>query len=319
MPRVSVVLPVHNGAKFVDDAVQSIVQQSFTDWELIAIDDCSADESASILESWALQDDRIRVYRNPHNFGLARTMNRAVELTTGEYIAVQEQDDMSTPERLSAEVILLDAHPEIGLVSGIAEWLDDELRPFTLFPGILVRRMQYPQDTRAMFQFLYVEQCKVVNAGCMFRKMAIDGLIGPFNEQAKMSIDWEFFLRLARGWRIWGIHEVVVRMRRGRSHESLTKNKLLQFSEARRLINEMRREYRDGPEPRVSHNMWRQAMAHELTLEARTWGRLRGIKLLLQAMLLCPESPKVWSTVNWFGQRVIGRIERGLSISRGLS
>lgn len=308
MPKISVVLPVYNGAETLGAAIQSIQVQTFIDWELIAIDDGSSDSSYEKLQAFSLADQRIRIFQNPQNIGLAATMNHAVLLAAGEYIAVQEQDDTSVPQRLQLEAALLDTKPEIDLVSGIADWLDDNLDHSTYFPGLLAKGEQYPQDHQSMFQFLYLEQCKVVNAGCMFRHCVLDGWSQPFNESARMSIDWEFFLRLSRKSCIWGIPTVVVKMRRGSNRLSLTKNKKLQFSEARRCINLIYHDYRHAPQSKVTFHLWRQAMSNELVLEARWWSRLSGLSLLLQAMLLSPTNPQVWNTWKWFVNKLYAKM-----------
>lgn len=309
-PLISVVLPVYNGASTIDEAIQSIVSQTFSDWELIAIDDDSQDGSFERLLHWQATDKRIRAEKNLHNIGLAATMNAAVRLATRQYIAVQEQDDLSPSVRLATEVDFLESHPHIGLVSGIADWLDDNLVCFSRFPGLLVHGKQYPQDYRAMFEFLYTEQCKVVNAGCAFRRSIIENWDKPFNEQARMSIDWEFFLRISRQYKIWGLPQTVIRMRRGADHPSLTKQKATQFREARRLINDMRREFGSAGTIPVTSGLWRLALSTEYLLEARYWGGLKGCRRLLLALLLAPRNPAAWDTVQWYRHKLTRNLSR---------
>jgi len=109
LPRVSVVLPVYNGARWLERAIDSIVAQTLEDWELLIVDDGSTDDSLRLCQASAAKDIRIRVFRNLTNQGLARTMNRLVSLSSGRYIAVQEQDDVSHRERLAREVEVLDS------------------------------------------------------------------------------------------------------------------------------------------------------------------------------------------------------------------
>ena len=298
-PKVSVILPVYQGASLVEDAVDSILAQTFPDWELIAVDDGSKDNSFSVLEKLAKKDNRIRVYKNPQNIGLSATLNKAISMSEGEYIAIQEQDDFSTPNRLESEVFVLDKKPEVSLVSGIAEFLNDDLNPELLFPGLLARKDQYPQDFKLMFEYLYTELCKVVHAGCMYRGSIFRDDKFQYDEAARIG-DWQLFLRISRQHHIWGLHHVVVRMRRGSGRESVTKNKSLQFSETRRCINLIRNEYKNATYCRVTFDLWRKAIASELILEARFYGRWRGLWFLFQAFILHPMNPKLWSTIGWF-------------------
>lgn len=311
-PRVSVILPVYKGAEVVGGAITSIIEQTFTDWELIAIDDGGLDNSFEVLQDFAAQDSRIRPYQNPKNIGQSATLNRAIRLARGEYIAIQEQDDFSMPDRLESQVAVLDEHPDVCAVSGVSEWLDDDLKPFNHVPGMLLRGEQFPQEPREMFEFLYVEGNKFVNAAAMYRKEALERFDPPYNEQARQSMDWELILRLARHCRIWGLPQVIVQMRRGPGWQNTTKNKELMFSSSRRCLNTIYRDYRSGPEPRVTFSLWRRAFARELILEARTWGGVRGLWLLAQSLILNPADPKGWETLRWFG----GKITRSLTGNR---
>jgi glycosyltransferase involved in cell wall biosynthesis len=286
-PLVSVVLPVFNGAAFVEQAIRSILGQTLDDWELVIVDDGSRDNSLQICETVARTESRVRVYSNDHNLGLARTMNRLVALSSGKYIAVQEQDDLSEPCRLALETGVLNALPEVGLVSGVAAWLDDEGRVFNHFPGLLHRGLQYPQNHAEMVRFLYTEQCKVANAACLFRRALADQIPGPFDPQARMSIDWQFFLHAAHLQRIYGIPQVLVRMRRGAGRRSLTANKDLQFREGRRCIRKVYLQYRDRRDSPIKRH-YRQAVATQLVLEARCRGGLRSLALLGLAFLYFP-------------------------------
>lgn len=295
-PLVSVVLPVFNGEKFVAEAIHSIQSQTLTDWELVIVDDGSHDRSFEICRDMANQDGRIRVFRNERNLGLARTMNRLVSLARGKYIAIQEQDDVSVPERLAWEVEVLESDKEIGLVSGIAAWLNDEGQVFAYFPGLLVQGKQYPQDRPKMVKFLYTEQCKVVNAACMFRRSIANEISGPFDEKAKISIDWQFFLHVAHRYRIWGIPKVLVKMRRGEKHQSVTKNKDLQFHEARRCIRLIYDYYRTNPDSSINYWLYRKAMATEMILEGRYYSGIRGWLRLIQAIVYDPLSKHAWKS-----------------------
>lgn len=297
-PKVSVLLPVYNGSEKVADAVSSIQSQSWSDWELIILDDASQDDSLEVCHRLAESDKRIRVYRNPVNRGLAFSMNSLVGLSRGEYIAVQEQDDVSCPDRLTWEVTILNDQPEIGVVSGIASWLDDHDKEFALFPGILKRGDQYPQKNADMVRFLYVDQCKVVNAGCMFRRSVVAGNPAPFDEGAQMSIDWQFFIHAAHKWKIWGLHNVVVRMSRGEKHQHLTAKKALQFIEAQRCIRRIYNIYRFDEVSPINYLLFRRAMSAEMVLEGRYFGRIKGVHCLFVALMYDPFNRNAWKSLR---------------------
>jgi glycosyltransferase involved in cell wall biosynthesis len=309
-PLVSVVLPVYNGAAFVEEAIRSIQRQECADWELLIVDDGSTDVSLNLCRSLAEQDLRIRVFSNDVNQGLARTMNRLVSLARGRYIAVQEQDDVSEPSRLDLEVQALAERPEVALVSGVAAWIDDDGRVFNYFPGLLHQGGQYPQDLAAMVRFLYTEQCKVVNAACMFRRELVNEIPGPFDPEARMSIDWQFFLHVAHRHQILGLPVVLVRMRRGPDHHSLTHKKELQFHEARRCVRLLYKLYvKDKCSP-INYLLYRKAMATELMIEGRSHSRAKGFFRLLQAAIYQPTKVNVWVSLWELGGRAFHRALR---------
>jgi len=111
-PLVTVLMPVHNGEAFVADAIESILDQTFRDFECLIIDDGSTDRSVAIIEGYG--DSRIRLVRNEQQIELIRTLNRGLELARGKYVARMDADDISLPERLERQVGFLQANPGVG-------------------------------------------------------------------------------------------------------------------------------------------------------------------------------------------------------------
>lgn len=120
-PLVSVVLSVYNGADHLEAALNSILEQSYQNFELIIINDGSTDDTKKIIQSY--HDSRI-VLIDRENRGLVASLNEGIQKARGEYIARQDADDWSSPQRLSKQVAFLDAHPEIGLVASFANLVD---------------------------------------------------------------------------------------------------------------------------------------------------------------------------------------------------
>jgi glycosyltransferase involved in cell wall biosynthesis len=125
-PLVSVVMPVYNGGRYLPEAIESILNQTFSHFELIIIDDGSIDNSWDILTTYAAQDSRIVLSRNPENIKLIKTLNRGLSLARGQYIARMDADDISLPERLERQVAYLQRHPEVGLLGTGYYRLNDE-------------------------------------------------------------------------------------------------------------------------------------------------------------------------------------------------
>ena len=119
MPLVSVVMPVYNGEKYLAEAIESILAQTLSDFEFLIVDDGSQDESAEIIQSYALRDPRIRFFQLDHNCGVAAAHNIGWASAKGEFIATMDCDDISLPERLTRQVDFLQSHPAIG---GVGTW-----------------------------------------------------------------------------------------------------------------------------------------------------------------------------------------------------
>jgi glycosyltransferase involved in cell wall biosynthesis len=116
IPRVSVVMPVYNAARHLPQAIESILDQTFREFEFIIVDDHSTDETADILSRYGQLDSRIRVIRNAQNMRVAHSLNRGCETARSELIARMDGDDISLPERFERQVAFLDAHPQVGVL-----------------------------------------------------------------------------------------------------------------------------------------------------------------------------------------------------------
>lgn len=117
MPKVSVLMGVYNNADTVNDSIDSILKQTFTDWEFIICDDGSNDNTEQIIEEYIKNDSRIKLIKNDKNQGLPFTLNKCIAAASGEYCARMDGDDTCDPCRLQKQVDFLDSHNEYGFVS----------------------------------------------------------------------------------------------------------------------------------------------------------------------------------------------------------
>lgn len=163
VPKVTVLMPVYNGERFLRPAIESILNQTFTDFELLIINDGSTDSSDAIIRSYS--DPRI-VYRvNERNVNLAQTLNKGTELARGKYIARMDSDDISLPRRLEKQVWFLDTHPEIALLGTGCAQINEANRRLRYF-----RMPSHPLVIRWKIIFL---NC-FIHSSVMFRKQALE-------------------------------------------------------------------------------------------------------------------------------------------------
>lgn len=128
MCKISVLMGVHNGQRFLKEAVDSVLCQTFVDFELLICNDGSTDATAQILEEYARQDSRVRILENEKNMGLAASLNRCIEEARGEYLARMDADDRCLPERFARQVEYLDSHMQVAVVGSGAYLMDDSSR-----------------------------------------------------------------------------------------------------------------------------------------------------------------------------------------------
>ena len=116
-PDISVIMSVYNGESYLKEAIESVINQTFKNWELIVINDCSQDSTAQILSEYSEKDNRIKVYTNEVNLKLPTSLNKAVSLSSGKYIARMDSDDICLPERLEKQFEFMEENSDVSLSS----------------------------------------------------------------------------------------------------------------------------------------------------------------------------------------------------------
>lgn len=200
--RVSIVTCVFNGAAAVSSAVASIRAQTSTDWECVICDDASRDRTWEVLQDLVGRDERFVLIRNETNRGPAYSRNRCIEKARGEFIAVQDSDDVSMPERLQRQAAFLDGHPDVCAVGSFARLLDGD----GIAWGEL--RVQREPETRD-----WLKGAQVIHASVMFRKGDLKD-VGLYDEDMRIAEDYDLFTRLvARGRKVVTVPEFLYAVR----------------------------------------------------------------------------------------------------------
>lgn len=202
MPRVSIIMGVYNGQQKVSEAIQSVLNQTYEDWEFIICDDCSSDETRKVLEEWQKREPRIRILCNAENRKLAATLNRCLSIAKGSYIARMDDDDYSYPERLEEQVEFLDKHPEFGFVSSLVDCFDGT---------DIVKNRFYRKAEPQKEDFLSGTQ--FVHPATVFRKEILEAA-GGYREtkETRRTEDYDLFMRLyALGYKGYNIQKPLLR------------------------------------------------------------------------------------------------------------
>lgn len=201
-PRVSVVLPVYNGLPYLHAAISSILSQSFEDFELIIIDDGSVDGSASVLDDF--DDHRIRFFQQA-NQGLARTLNHGISLACGTYVARQDQDDLSHPDRLTLQVAYMEAHKDCVLLGSWAQIMEVD--------RLVQRFHRHPVDDPTLrYQLLFNNP--FVHSSVLFPRSVFQHVGGYSTDLARQPPeDYELWSRLSRLGSVANLGQVLVTYR----------------------------------------------------------------------------------------------------------
>ena len=209
-PRASVCIPTCDGEQFVAEAIESVLAQTFDDFELLVIDDRSGDRTLDIVGSY--RDPRLHVHQNDARLGIAGNWNRCLELARGEFFCLFHQDDVMLPENLAQKIQLLEADPSVGFVHSSVEFLTEPGAP----PGSGVWIEHAPEsfvvDGRAYFRKMILSGNRVCAPAVVARREVLAGL-GGFNEGLGYALDYELWLKTCVNRRVGFLSQPLVRYR----------------------------------------------------------------------------------------------------------
>ena len=203
-PKVTVLMPVYNGERFLREAIESILNQTFTDFEFLIIDDGSTDATGQILSEYAQRDERIRIVMNATNIGLTKSLNKGIDLAKGEYIARMDADDISVVERLEKQVRFMEANTDVG-VCGTWGYIINEEHCIT---GELIRATD-----AELVQALFLFGNELIHSSVIMKKTAVLH-VGRYNEDFERTQDFDLWQRcIAANIKIVNMPEYLIQLR----------------------------------------------------------------------------------------------------------
>jgi glycosyltransferase involved in cell wall biosynthesis len=234
VPKVSVVMCVYNGELCLREAIDSILNQTFKDFEFIIVDDGSTDGTPGILEACAKQERRIRLLRNASNLGLIPSLNNGLQVACGEYVARQDADDVSLPNRLVLQVQFLDKHPEIGVLGTWMTNVDETGR----------RVVWKTPTSHAVIRWSLLFSTSMAHASVMMRRSLLDGDT-TFRPEMLHAEDYDFWSRLSEKAKLANLpeclylrreHELRVSVRHQKKQEETVK--AVMYENIRKLLGQ---------------------------------------------------------------------------------
>jgi len=204
-PEISVIMSVYNGEGYLSESIESILNQSYSDFEFIIINDGSTDGSYELIKNFAKRDKRINIF-NQNNIGLTKSLNKGLRLAEGTYIARQDVGDISLPDRLEAQKGYLDNNPNVILVGTSTDLIDENNQ--------LIHTIHQPTNIRTIKKNLIKYNC-FSHGSMMFRKEEILEL-GGYREEIKYAQDYDLVLRISERYDLCNIDDVLYRYRMDR-------------------------------------------------------------------------------------------------------
>lgn len=200
-PEVTVLMSVYNKENYLGRAIESILKQTFENFEFIIIDDCSTDRSSELIAEYS--DQRIRVINNDENLGLTKSLNKGIALAKGNYIARMDADDISFSDRLEKQLLLFKDDPHLGGCGCWTEIIDNDDNS--------IGKWETDYSSEQIYYFLNFRNC-LTHSAMVFRKSIVDSLNG-YNENIKFAQDYDLWQRMSKVARLAIIHEPLVRWR----------------------------------------------------------------------------------------------------------
>lgn len=200
-PRVTVLMSVYNGEQYVREAVQSILNQTFTDFEFLIFEDASTDCSRGVLRQ--IVDPRIRLVENPENLGLTRNLVRGMEMARGDFVARMDADDIAVPHRLEVQFKYMARNPEIGLLGSAVTFFDGSGWEF------VAHQPEEHEHIKCALLFGYT----LMHPTVMMRRHEFTRHRLNYDVSFPVSQDHDLWVRASRVTRLANLHESLVRMR----------------------------------------------------------------------------------------------------------
>lgn len=200
-PQVSVIMAVYNTQDYLNQAVESILNQTFEDFEFIIINDASSDATSDILKSY--RDERICLIDNEENIGQTKSLIKGCKIARGRYIALMDGDDIAFHHRLEKQAAFLDSRPDVGLVGSTFLLIDSA--------GYVIRYSKLATDSAELKRQLFRSNC-FCHASAMFRKRCIEK-VGAYREEFKFAQDYDLWLRIVEEFEIANFDEPLCKYR----------------------------------------------------------------------------------------------------------
>lgn len=202
-PKISVIMAAYNVKRYIGEAIESILHQTFKDFEFIIIDDCSIDNTWEIIQKYAKNDNRIIPFKNKENLKLSETLNKGIAIAKGKYIARMDADDISVEDRLQKQFDYMERNPEVGILGGTMEIKDTNNR--------IIGKRKYNLTDRQIRKKIY-RYSPFCHPLVMIRKSTLDQ-IGGYDVKWNPAEDYDLYFRIGKYCRFANLEDLLLKYR----------------------------------------------------------------------------------------------------------
>ncbi len=217
-PKVSVLMPAYNAEKYIGEAVESILNQTFTDFELIIIDDCSTDKTWEIIQEYAEKDKRIVSVKNERNIGISWTRNKLITLSKCKYTVWQDADDISLHYRIEHQYNFMEQNPEVGISGGYLQYFDEKKQL-----GLRKYKLTDPEIRKTIFRYSPVAQPAAIIRKECFDNTGMFPLASPVAEDLAMSF------QIGTKYKFGNLPEVLIKYRQVGDGATFSKLRIMEL------------------------------------------------------------------------------------------
>ena len=201
--KISVILSAYNSEKYIGEAIESVLDQTYVHFECIIINDCSTDKTLEIIKTYAKLDNRISIINNKKNLGLTKSLNKGISKSSGKYIARIDADDICEHSRFEKQLKYMEANPEVAVCGSLGTYIDEN--------GKNLGVKNLPLSSKDLKNKLLFNN-QFIHSALFIRKSVLD-TVGSYDESFKTSQDYELLLRIAEKYPVINLADPLVKWR----------------------------------------------------------------------------------------------------------
>jgi len=225
-PLISIITPVYNHEKFIRDTIESVINQTYQNWEMLVVDDCSVDRSWEIIQEYAKKDNRIKAFRNETNKGLVLNWEFLINKSSGDYIAFLEGDDVFNKKNLEEKIKIFEKYQGVGMVYCNLNMINEEGKIIINNFYKKLKTKTYKNIEIKPEKYLYAETIPVATYSQIMIKRSVLTISGypqslDLNEKVFLPSDWDFNFRVSTKNKVYFVDDILLRYRKHSNNCSL--------------------------------------------------------------------------------------------------